>query len=776
MTRLPSLHCCGLNRGSVIAFLLLASLSLASACNDDSCSISILPTNNPIVAVARGDWHQTSTWDLGRVPQPGDNVVIPEGIRVRYNGTVMDADSAPIRSIRVDGELWFVPWWNNRLVVDTILVTETGTFRIGEAHRPVYKWTEIIFAGGNLNLGLDPNLKGRGLMSHGNVEIYGEVRTPFVELASGANAISADGKTITLASAPVKWRRHDELLITGDERTGKSHGVSYTLDSYTTRDEVREIENISGNVVTLKEPLTPGFHDRPFPGMPILVANLDKNVRFMTAEANADVIHRRGHAMFMQSPNVVISGAAFINMGRSNKDEPLTDIGSSVTANMKGRYPVHFHQIGQEQVTPVVIRECVVRNSPGWGIALHSSHGIIEDNVTFEVFASHIVAEEGDERGSIRRNLAVKSVGDTRGIKSHKTTDSDGTVIQDDGQRGHGFWFQSRNLAVEDNYAISHGDEGFVYFHRNIQQAKIPVDLLLTEHRDILAAQGYEELNRDDTPIVVANRNVAVGCSKALHVIKANREQGHDIRNMFVGWRGYEVSTGTEVQYTGEYTFRDFEMYNAGTSSKYAAAYLHGNQVIDMVHVNFVADGWARTFISSETFPNAQADDVGNLLFVAGQVRQNGETNFAPFDLATHCWKDEHEANNGGTRWYVPSVHTKVAYNSKMDLDSSYLLPAPVMDQPLQVAGQGVPAADWPKVKFTATGIKTDSAGAAPRDPQWEDTFSFSRYWGGQLRSIITDESYWVGGKQYIDLVDHAGDRVSGRVRAFSYPVEVTPY
>jgi len=750
-------------------------------------SVGILPTNNQIIATGNGDWDAPGTWDLNRIPAPGDNVVIPDGINVTWtNNYKMPANSAPIRSIRIDGKLKFVPWWSARLVVDTIVVSNTGTLQIASASRPMdsaWKRVEIIFDGGDLDLSLDPTLRGRGLMNHGKVEFYGYYRTPFVELAPGTGAISADGRTITLASTPQNWRKREKILITGDERVKKSNGVDYTIDTYTTKDEVREIESINGNIITLDEPLTDGFHDRPFPGMPIVVANMQRNITLRTSDANADTIHRRAHTMFM-SPDTYLDGVAFLEMGRSDKSRPLTEIGASVDANMKGRYPVHFHQIGQAVEQPVEIHNSFVHNSPGWGIALHSSHGIIEDNVTFEVFASHFVAEEGDERGSMRRNLAVKSVGDNRGIKTFRTTDSDGTKFQDDGQRGHGFWFQSRNMAVEDNIAISHPDEGFVYFHRNVNGVDIPVDLLLTEHRDILAAEGRTSLNRDDTPIVVSNRNIAVGCSKAMHVIKGNPGQGHDIRNMFIGWRGYEVSTGIEVQYTGEYTFRDCEMYNSGTGSKYAAAFLHGNRVLDMVHVNFIADGWARTFISSESFPAGDGtfsgfgngDDVGNLLFVDGLVRQNGETSFSNFDLAVHCWKDEHENNNGGTRWYVPSVHEATAYTSNMDIGSSYLLPAPQMDA-LTVPAQNVPAADWPKVRLFATGLKTDSAGVAGRDANWEDTFSFEKYWGGStLRSIVSNESYWVNGKQYIDLLDHAGDRVNGNVVSFTYAVELTPY
>lgn len=774
----------GTKRASILlsaAMLGIMAPTAAWACNDPVCSLSILPTDNQISAVRNGPWNAPSTWSLNRVPEPGDNVIIPAGIRVTWSSDFrMTATSAPLRSIKVDGHLDFVPFWSVRLVVDTIVVSNSGTFSIGSATRPVDRWKtiEIIFAGGDLDRAIDPSLKGRGLISHGKVDIHGQQITPWVKL--GEAGISADGRTLTLASTPSNWRKGQSVVITAGAGTEKVAGVEYTLDSWVTKDEVRTISSISGNTVTLDQPLTAGFHDRIFPGMPICVGNMSRNVTFRTADANKGIVHRRGHLMFMTSTDVVVDGVAMLDLGRSDKSRPLTEVPSSFDANLKGRYPLHIHQIGQEKEQPVVVRDCFVRNSPGWGIAVHSSHANVDDNFSYEIFASHFVAEEGDERGSMRRNLAVKSVGDNRHIKDVTVTDTDGKKFTDDGHGGHGFWFQSRNMSVEDNIGVSH-EAAFVYFHRHTSNLSIPRANLLTNDRDKLIPQ-QTSLSRDDTPIVVSNRNTAVASESVLHVIKANKRQGHDIRNKFIDWKGFNISTSAyHVEYTGEYTFINFEAWATNVNSNFSAAFLQGNQSVDMVFVNFIASGWRKPFVSSSLFGGADGFlgndglDVANETFVGGQVRLAGAANtLIPFDITKHHFKEMNEPNGGGSLWYEPSVHVTVPYNPDMDLDSDYVMTPPVMDQ-LTVNVPALQAlAGW-RVGLVATGDKYDSAGLMPRDPAWPDSMSYYEYWSaGALLKIINAGTYMKNGKEYIDLPGNAGDRVNGKVVAFTFPVEVT--
>ena len=72
-------------------------------------------------------------------------------------------------------------------------------------------------------------------------------------------------------------------------------------------------------------------------------------------------------------------------------------------------YALHFHQTGPDAHHSV--RNSVVHGSPGWGFVNHGSHVDFEDNVSYGATGAGFVAERGDERGSMKGNLAVGSSG-----------------------------------------------------------------------------------------------------------------------------------------------------------------------------------------------------------------------------------------------------------------------------------------------------------------------------------------------------------------------------
>src|SRR5262249_15440385 len=158
--------------------------------------------------------------------------------------------------------------------------------------------------------------------------------------------------------------------------------------------------------------------------------------------------------------------AGFYDLGRTNKLEPIDDplmrgkkgVQAGTGSNPRGRYAVHFHRTGSDIHTePIHVRGCAVANSPGWGFVNHSSHVDFEDNVAFNVDGSAFATEAGDEVGSFRRNLAVRSVGS--GDDSHVRD-----PVQDFGHEGNGFWFQGGGVTVENNVAAGQARAGFFYY------------------------------------------------------------------------------------------------------------------------------------------------------------------------------------------------------------------------------------------------------------------------------------------------------------------------
>ena len=105
-------------------------------------------------------------------------------------------------TIRDDGTLRFDPNVDTRLLVDTIIVEPTGVFQMGTAAAPIaanHK-ARLVFADRKLGLtaaqqvtfdaaqlAWDPLQFSHGLVSHGDVSIYGSTVTSFVNVAAGLN-------------------------------------------------------------------------------------------------------------------------------------------------------------------------------------------------------------------------------------------------------------------------------------------------------------------------------------------------------------------------------------------------------------------------------------------------------------------------------------------------------------------------------------------------------------------------------------------------------------
>jgi len=133
--------------------------------------------------------------------------------------------------------------------------------------------------------------------------------------------------------------------------------------------------------------------------------------------------HSQFRAGFVTRRNEVakeVRFAAFNGLGRTDKNQPIDnpklDAQGRLIAgsgeNPRGRYSVHFHRTGTLATKPAaIVTGCAVVDSPGWGFVNHSSHVDFQNNVAFNVFGSGFVTEAGDEVGSFRRNLAIRSKG-----------------------------------------------------------------------------------------------------------------------------------------------------------------------------------------------------------------------------------------------------------------------------------------------------------------------------------------------------------------------------
>jgi hypothetical protein len=288
-------------------------------------------------AVKSGDWHDPATWG-GALPRNMDNALIPAGVTVTVSGdeALPGGNRVTIHALRVDGTLSFDPTLNTRLLVDTIVVTPSGTFQMGMMGAPIQPGVKatVIFADNgsveaptNTDTALsklwpagDPFELSRGLIVMGSASIDGSEVTsdlPVVPSADGGSALAKGATKLVLQGSAQGWKVGDRLIVTGDAATN-AKGVS--------QDEQVGIKAVTVNPngttsVTVDTPLAYS-HWSP-KGAGLYVADVSRNAVFQSE--NVVTVADRGHVMFMHTMNVQVDAAGFYGLGRTDKRTPIDD-------------------------------------------------------------------------------------------------------------------------------------------------------------------------------------------------------------------------------------------------------------------------------------------------------------------------------------------------------------------------------------------------------------------------------------------------------------------
>lgn len=226
-------------------------------------------------------------------------------------------------------------------------------------------------------------------------------------------------------------------------------------------------------------------------GMVAIVGKKTGETRNIVFASESTTVGRRGHVMLMHHTDYVVENVELVNLGRTNKAIPIGQVNPDGTVNARGRYALHYHRLGNLGGEPVVCKGVIVRNSPGWGIASHSSHVIVEDSETYDVFGAGFVAEAGDEEGEFRRCKAFRSIGSRKQIESRQK-------IGDFGHGGHGFWSQSNKVGIVDCLSSGHGTSAFQYYGDSYKEADTGVAVPSTRK---MSVRKFEHNVAFDTPL-----------------------------------------------------------------------------------------------------------------------------------------------------------------------------------------------------------------------------------------------------------------------------------
>ncbi len=697
------------------------------------------------IAISDGDWFDATTWYRGEIPGDGAKVLIPEGIEVTYDGE----SNASLFTVRVDGTLDFATDRDTTMVVDTMVVSPSGALKIGTLSNPVEAGVNaqiLIADNGDIDVGWDTALLSRGLLSHGSVDIHGAEKTSFLTVA---DAPMAGDTTITLSEIPEGWQVGDQLVVTGTHKQGWAWNGSAVAHRESEDEEV-VITSIDGTTVTIDRPLAYD-HDVPREDLAAYVGNMSRNVT-ITNEAGDDLpVHQRGHVMFMHSDDVDVRYAAFDDLGRTDKSERAHDVNDldrvEADSNVKGRYSFHFHKTGTEdQSDPAMAVGNAISGAPGWGFVHHSSHAHFIDNVSYDVFGAHYVAEDGDETGIWLGNLAIKAEGIGRGESAVKRADD--VLGGDVGRTGDGYFFAGRLVEAAENVAAN-TTNGYVWMHRAAQ-----ADPLTTNLHQPEAAYGLDEIEPDRAPIQGFRDNEAFGTYSGIIVVKANPAQGHDVRSVFDGFTNWETTQGADITYTAHYTLKDFDLIGTRDGTPVARAetgFILGQNTFDLVINGITVEGFA-TGIDLDNGYTWDNPDEDHAIVVIDPRFVDVDKEYEGFDASQHRILSSEQLDPGRLDFELDGQERNFAR------DYDYFNGTVTLSEDSQ----------W----VFLTGDKTDSIGTRARD--------FEGDWGGinvqeNIQEVLRKDGYYtdLSGNKFFLLEDIVADRATGETLKIAHPIRL---
>ncbi|MEM9147014.1 MAG: Ig-like domain-containing protein [Pseudomonadota bacterium] len=689
----------------------------------------VTPEDVTHIAVADGDWFAPVTWAGGAVPGDSARVLIADGVTVDY-GRESDAR---IATVAVDGALRLAPDASSRLIVDTLVVAPGGRLEAGSGERPVDPNVQIdlvIANNGAIDTGWDAQLLSRGLVSLGEVEMHGAEKVTHLKVATDPRA----GDTmLSLAEPPTGWQVGDTIVLAGTDFSGWGwdNGLRTSVYRGDTH-EMRTITAIDGATVTLNAPLTYD-HTSPREDLKTSVANQTRSITIRSEDGEASAVHERGHVMFMGSDDVDVRYVAFDALGRTDKSErsvPASSLDQVVfDSNVQGRYSIHLHQLGTEDVVnPAILAGNAVTGSPGWGIAHHSSNANLHANTVVGAFGSAFVAERGDEIGTWSDNLSIGTEGLNRLEK-----DAADVAAFDLARTGSGYWFQGRMVESIDNIAAG-ARTGFVWMARGSDE---DFDPGLFDQPEAL---GLGDLAPPNHPVINTFRgNETFGSERGLVVIKANPAQHHDLRTVMEDFTAWEVRTGAHFEYTAHYTLKDFDLVGAEQLAPFTSVGT-GIEVTtntsDIVVLDAQVDNFEHAYELSGAFTFPATVDQNQFVVVGGELSRISGSVF-----------EGDEVSSGRVEVLASAEARPLA-----------------VDAAVSTIGYAVP-----ERSAIITGSKTDSLGTVPL-PAGTDDYRLDYV---DVRTILETDGYFLRNGMHVFVAEaYYQDRLTGEIVKEGHLVE----
>ena len=361
-----------------------------------------------------------------RNPNAGPNTIV----HIRAGEVVLIDEDFEIGGLVIEGELRALDDSDLDIRTEYALVLNGGEFNVGSQAAPFENDFTLTLTGdnptGTTNL---QDQIGRSLanqdaflmaMGEGSeINLFGEDRNKrsHTQITS---TVQAGSRTLNVEHN-TGWEVGDQIAITS---------TSSDFDEA----EALTITAINGRNITVQETLQNrhyGEIERYDNGsrtwdfdMRAEVGLLSRNVT-ITGDENADVDEIGGHMMIQQGASLRMVGTELTRMGQFGQ---------------LGRYPVHFHLLGD--TSGQFIRNNSIHHTFNKGITIHGTNDIeINNNVVFDHIGHGIFLEDGNE---IRTEITDNLVFVTRGAPQ-------GASVPSDISHPSSYWIEHPNNTLTGN-------------------------------------------------------------------------------------------------------------------------------------------------------------------------------------------------------------------------------------------------------------------------------------------------------------------------------------
>ncbi|MEO1495461.1 MAG: hypothetical protein AAFV19_25265, partial [Pseudomonadota bacterium] len=348
-------------------------------------------------------------------------------------------------------------------------------------------------------------------------------------------------------------------------------------------------------------------------------------------------VEERGHVMFMHNDDVEVLNAEFFELGRTDKSiliekavdtlrdqlaageiksnfvddvqEFLATEGAASEHNVAGRYALHFHRTGTDDLdNPAIAEGNAIWGSPGWGMVHHDANVNMISNAVFGTVGGGMVAEAGNETGIWADNIVIQTTGEVNTFNAESSgyplhPDYIADTLDDTFRQGEAYAMKSRLLEVNDNVAASANGAGFSFWPHGVDGTS-HIDSGVDAFEQV---QGFDPFygQTDVDPAKIPTRDFAgnevIGSRHALNTSSNKTNHEHDMDVLIEDLLAWNVDQAIMSFYQQNYIIKDsIFIKGEGNADRFefggfigengAATHIH--DAIDFKLINNYWEGW----------------------------------------------------------------------------------------------------------------------------------------------------------------------------------------